>query len=207
MVFIRPLILNNQVWWSRKLRLFYILKKDFTEQDCSDLISTEEDYLYKLKMIVMKLNKLLAILVVFAIGMTGAYAQLPDQLPEAQPTEVSENELEQFAQAFREIQVIDHQVQMEMLNTVQEEGIDVDRFNEFLSAQQDPAQQFDASEEELSRFATAYQEIGEIQEQALQQMQKVITENELSLERYQEIAMTIQANPELLQKLQEHFEE
>jgi Glu-tRNA(Gln) amidotransferase subunit E-like FAD-binding protein len=158
-------------------------------------------------MIIMKINRLLAILVVFAIGMSGAYAQLPDQLPGPQATDVSENELEQFAQAFREIQVIDHQVQMEMLSTVQEEGIDVDRFNEFLTAQQNPAQQFDASEEELTRFAAAYQEIEEIQEQALQQMQKAITENALTLERYQEIAMTIQANPELLQKLQEQFEE
>ncbi len=158
-------------------------------------------------MIKMKLNKLLAILVVFAIGMTGAYAQLPDQLPGPQATDVSENELDQFAQAFREIQVIDQQVQMEMLSTVQEDGIDVDRFNEFLTAQQDPAQQFDASEEELSRFAAAYQEIEKIQEKALQQMEEAITESQLTLERYQEIAMTIQANPELLQKLQEHFEE
>src|SRR5690606_9905944 len=118
-------------------------------------------------MIVMKLNRLFAILVVFAIGMTGAYAQLPDQLPGPQATDVSENELEHFAQAFREIQVIDQQVQMEMLSTVQEDGIDVDRFNEFLTAQQDPAQQFDASEEELTRFAAAYQEIEGIQEQAL----------------------------------------
>ena len=158
-------------------------------------------------MIKMKLNKLLAILVVFAIGMTGAYAQLPDLLPGPQAKDVSENELDQFAQAFREIQVIDQQVQMEMLSTVQEDGIDVDRFNEFLTAQQDPAQQFDASEEELSRFAAAYQEIEKIQEKALQQMEEAITESQLTLERYQEIAMTIQANPELLQKLQEHFEE
>jgi len=155
----------------------------------------------------MKFNKLLAILVVIAIGMTSAYAQLPEQLPEAQPTEVSDNELEHFAQAFREIQVIDQQVQMEMLSTVQEDGIDVDRFNEFLTAQQDPAQEFDASEEELSRFADAYQEIEKIQEKALQQMETAIQESELTMERYQEIAMTIQANPELLQKLQEHFEE
>jgi predicted ribosome quality control (RQC) complex YloA/Tae2 family protein len=158
-------------------------------------------------MIVMKLNRLLAILVVLAIGMTGAHAQLPDQLPEDLPAEVSENELEHFAQAFREIQVIDQQVQMEMLSTVQEDGIDVDRFNEFLTAQQDPAQEFDASEEELSKFAAAYQEIEKIQEKALQQMEEAIQESELTMERYQEIAMTIQANPELLQKLQEHFEE
>jgi predicted ribosome quality control (RQC) complex YloA/Tae2 family protein len=158
-------------------------------------------------MIMMKLNRLLAILVVFAIGMTGAYAQLPDQVPGPQPTDVSENELEQFALAFREIQVIDQQVQMEMLSTVQEDGIDVDRFNEFLTAQQDPVQEFDASEEELSRFAAAYQEIEKIQEKALQQMEEAIQESELTMERYQEIAMTIQANPELLQKLQEHFEE
>jgi hypothetical protein len=158
-------------------------------------------------MIIMKLNTLFSILIVFAIGMTGAYAQLPEQLPEDSPAEVSDNELDFFAQAFREIQVIDQQVQMEMLSTVQEEGIDVDRFNEFLTAQQDPAQEFDASEEELNKFAAAYQEIEEIQEKALQQMEKAITENELTLERYQEIAMTIQANPELLQKLQTHFEE
>ena len=155
----------------------------------------------------MKFKKILIMLVVFTTGLTGAFAQLPQQLPEQMPTEVSDNELEQFAHAFREIQVIDHQVQMEMINTVQEEGIDVDRFNQFLSAQQNPAQAFDATEEELSQFATAYQEIEEIQQKAIKQMEQAIVDNELTTERYQQIAMSIQANPELLQKLQDHFEE
>jgi predicted ribosome quality control (RQC) complex YloA/Tae2 family protein len=158
-------------------------------------------------MIDMIWNKFFGVLFVITIGISGAFAQMPQQMPEQQSSDVSENELEQFAQAFKEIQVIDYQVQMEMLNTVQEEGIDVDRFNEFLAAQQNPAQPFNASEEELQQFISAYQEIEEIQQQALQQMQNSIEEHELTLERYQEIAMTIQANPELLEKLQEHFEE
>jgi hypothetical protein len=155
----------------------------------------------------MKLNKLVAILFVFAIGMTSAYAQFPDHLPGAQSAEVSDNELEQFAQAFKEIQVIDHQVQMEMLNTVHEEGIDVDRFNEYLSAQHDPAQPFSATEEELQKFSETYQEIEEIQMKAQQEIYDAIVENDLTLERYREIAMIIQDDPELIQKLQQHFEE
>jgi hypothetical protein len=155
----------------------------------------------------MKLNRLVAILFVFAIGMTGAYAQLPDHVPGAVSGEVSDEELEQFVQAFKEIQVIEHQVQMEMLNTVQQEGIDVDRFNEYLNAQHDPVQQFNATDEELQRFNEAYHEIEEIHLKAQQDMHEAIEDNNLTLERYREIAMVIQANPELIQKLQQHFEE
>jgi hypothetical protein len=159
----------------------------------------------------MNLKKVSVFLLVIVFGITALFAQTPQQAPQQmqqqQPTEVSENEIEQFALAFREIQVINQQVQQEMIDVVQEEGVDVQRFNEYLTAQQDPAQKINASEEELEQFTSAYQEIEEIQKDATQQMEQAITDNELSVERYQEIAMSIQANPELLQKLQQHFEE
>lgn len=155
----------------------------------------------------MYLRKLFGILLVSVIGLTGAFAQVPQQMPQQQPTEVSDNEIAQFALAFRDIQVIDQQVQQDMVNAVQEEGVDVQRFNEYLTAQQDPEQEMSASEDELEKFASAYQAIEEIQGEAEKEMQKAIADNNLSVERYQEIAMSIQSNPELLQKLQGHFEQ
>lgn len=154
----------------------------------------------------MKFNRLFSILIIVIAGITSAYAQSPEQLPAQQAEEVSDKEIEQFADAFREIQVIDQQIQQEMINKVQEEGVDVQRFNDYLNARQNQGQEIDASEKELEQFAEAYQEIEKIQEKALQEMEQVITQNDLTTDRYQEIAMAIQANPDLLEKLQQHFE-
>ncbi len=154
----------------------------------------------------MKLKKLFSVLFIFAIVTTGALAQVPQQMPQQQSTEVSDNEIEKFATAFREVQVIDQQVQQDMTTAVQEEGVDIQRFNEYIAAQQTPGQEMQASEEEMEQFAEAYQQIEEIQMEAQKEMEEVITENDLTIPRYQEIAMAIQANPELMQKLQQQME-
>ena len=155
----------------------------------------------------MFLQRLSALVLILVVGISTAWAQMPQQMPQQVPTEVSEDEIEQFAHAFREIQVIDQQVQQEMHDAVHEEGIDVERFNEYLFSQQDPMHELNASEEELEKFASAYEEIEEIQEEALKEIENIISNNNLTIERYQEIAMAIQTNPELLEKLQEYFEE
>lgn len=151
------------------------------------------------------LKKTYTIAVIFFLGITSIFAQLPQQ-PE-QPTEVSDAELEQFALAFVQIQSVDQQLQEKMVNAVQESGLEVQEFNEILNAQQNDNQEVGATEEELNKFTDAQESIEQIQNQGQQKMQKVITENELTVPRYQEIMVAVRNDSELQQKLQEHIEE
>src|SRR5690606_37546537 len=124
-----------------------------------------------------------------------------------QPSQISDNEITQFSRAFRDIQVIDQNVQQDMANKVQEEGIDVERFNNYLAAQQDSSLELDATEEEIEKFGSVYENIETLHQEAEKEMHQKIADNDLTIERFQEIAMLIQSNPELLEKLQEHYDQ
>ncbi|MFW6277361.1 MAG: DUF4168 domain-containing protein [Prolixibacteraceae bacterium] len=145
------------------------------------------------------------IAVIFFLSITSIFAQLPQQ--QAQPADVSNAELEQFALAFVEIQSIDQELQQKMVNAVQESGLEVEEFNEILNAQQNDNQEVDATEEELNKFTDAQESIEQIQNQGQQEMQKIISNNELTVPRYQEIMVAVRNDSELQQKLQEHIEE
>jgi hypothetical protein len=151
------------------------------------------------------LKKMSNLLFLFLFVITGIYAQLPQQ--QAQPTEVSNSEIKQFATALLKIQSIEEQIQGKMVSAVQDAGIDVQRFNEIIKTSKDPNQEVDASDDEYEKFNNANQAIEEIQNQAQQDMQKIVRENDLTVNRYQQIMMAVQNDPELQQKLQAEMEE
>jgi hypothetical protein len=94
------------------------------------------------------------------------------------------------------------QLQQKMVSAVENEGIEIQRFNGILNAHQDSTQELDASEDEFSKFAAANQAIEQIQNQAQQDIQEVITDSGLTVVRYQKIIMAVRNDPELSQKLQ-----
>lgn len=151
------------------------------------------------------LKKLYSVILVFSLSLTAAFAQMPQQVEPA--ADVSDNEMEQFAAAFQGIQQIDQELQPELVKAVQEEGIEVQRFNEIMNAQQDPNQEMDADEAELQKFASASREIEEIQTRAQKEMEEVVTKSGLGLERYQAIMAALQSDAELQQRLQQMMQE
>src|SRR5690554_3119410 len=148
-------------------------------------------------------KKLVGLFFIFLMGVETVLAQVPQQLPQQQKIEVSDGEIEQFALAFVEIQNIEQKLQPEMVQAVEEEGIEVQRFNEIMNAQQDPNQEVDASEDELKKFAAANREIEDIQNRAQREMLGKIDEAGLTVERYQEIMNALRNDPKLQQKLQQ----
>jgi len=150
------------------------------------------------------LKKTSNLLFLFFFVITGIYAQFPQQ--QAQPTEVSDGELEHFADALSTIKIIEQQVQNKMVSAVQKSGIEIQRFNEIFEASQNPDKEVDASDEEYEQFNKAKEAIGEIQGEAQKDMQKVIKDNELTVNRYRQIMMAVQNDSELQQKLQEEME-
>jgi hypothetical protein len=156
-------------------------------------------------------KKMTSLLIFFFLGIAGLFAQLPQQpqQPQQQPeaTDVSDGEMEQFAAVFSEMQSLDQAIQQKMMGALQEEGIAAERFNEIMKAQQDPNEEVDASQEELEQFAAASQAIQKIQQDVQEDMQKIILDNDLTVERYQEIMMAVRSDPELQQALQSLMED
>jgi len=151
-------------------------------------------------------KKLYGLFFIFLMGITAVSAQFPQQMPAQQTTEVSDGEMEQFALAFAGIQAVEQQVQPKLVKTVQDKGLEVQRFNEIMNAHQNPNQQVDATDDEMEKFAAASQEIERIQSKAQQDMFKAITEEGLTVERYQEIIAAVRNDETLQQKLQQHME-
>ncbi len=155
----------------------------------------------------MFMNRLSGFIAMMIFCSSVVFAQLPDQIPAQHHPDVTETELEQFALVFRDIQNIDQQVQEDMLEVVLEEGIDIDRFNEYLISLEDSVVEFHASEDEIVQLNKVVEKIELVQNEALNDIDSLIIENNLTVERYQEIASAIQASPALLEELKKKFAE
>ncbi len=152
-----------------------------------------------------RVTRMIALFSLIFVGMAGAYGQMPQEPAPAE--DVSDGELGKFAVVFTETQTLNQQIQQEMMTAVQEEGLEVQRFNEIMEAQQDPNKEMDASEEEIAMFAAASQAIQEIQQEAQADIQKVISDNGLTVQRYQAIMMALRDDADLQQRLREQMEE
>ncbi len=169
----------------------------------------------------MSLSKRISILSVTGIFIFGTtlFAQPPQQQqpptqqqpqqmpPQQQASEVSDQEVKQFANSFKEVQQVNQKSQEKMVGAVEEEGLDVQRFNEIQQAQQDPNQDAGASEKEMATFDSAIRQLQVIQNEAQQEMQEKIIEEGLTIERYQEIISMVQSDINLQKRLEEHMEE
>lgn len=153
-------------------------------------------------------KKVAAFLVFFTVmGSFAAFAQSP-QLPQQQQqqVEVSDAELQKFADAFQQIRMINQEAQQEMLTVVEEEGMDVQRFNEIHQAAMDPAVEVEATQEELATHKEITSELEKMQGGFQSRMEQAITEQDLSLERYGQIAQSLQSSPELQERLRAIFQ-
>ncbi len=148
-----------------------------------------------MKMEVLTKSLLMAIL----IGCSSIFAQTPQQEP------VTDEEVKLFAAVYKEMQVINQGAQQTMIAAIEDEGMDIQRFNEIFQARQMPGQQVELAEDELEKFENATKEIEKIQEKIQLQMEEKIVELGLTPERYQEIGMQIQSSPELQSKIQEYL--
>lgn len=152
----------------------------------------------------MKLKKVLgSLLVVFALGTGTLMAQTPQvPAPKAQ-VEVTDAELTEFAQIFQQVRVVNQEAQQEMIEVVQNEDFELQRFNEIHQAKMNPQKEAELTKEEEKRYALVVAELESIQPKFQEKMESIISESDLSMERYQQLAMALRSNPELQKRLQE----
>lgn len=140
------------------------------------------------------------------MGSAVVFAQTP-QLPQQQQkqqqqVEVTDAELNKFAKAFQGIRVIGQQSQQEMMQVVQNEGMKVERFSKIHEATLNPQVEVEATAEEKEQHQKIISKLEVMQASIQEQMEKAITEAGLSLDRYEQIAMGLQSDLDLQQRLQ-----
>ncbi|MCF8221664.1 MAG: DUF4168 domain-containing protein [Bacteroidales bacterium] len=149
----------------------------------------------------LKIKKTVVLLLTVFFCGTATYAQTQTG------DKVSDKEIKQFVSAVKKVQVINQASQQKMMKAVENSGLDRQRFNEIYVAMQDPDTDVDSSDEEMEKFNKANTEIVKIQTEAEQELKKEILDQNLTIERYQEITMQLQNDPELMQKVQALIQE
>lgn len=151
-----------------------------------------------------KMNALLLCAGLMAGTTAMAQTPPPQQVPQQQQQEVkvTDAELEKFAEAYQGIQVANQDAQKKMIAVVEGEDLEIGKFNEIHQAKMQN-QQVEASNEEIQRHARAVEKIEKMQPEIQAEMEEIITDADLTVERYQEIATAMQNNPQLQQRLQQ----
>jgi len=155
----------------------------------------------------IKSKKIAGLLFAFALlGSASVFAQtqqLPQQQQQAVEVDVSDEELSKFADAYQKIRMVNQQAQQEMAKTVEDSGFDIQRFNEIHQASLDPNTEVDATEDELTKHKEVVSEIEGMQGEFQKEMENAISEEGLDVARYEKIAMALQTDTELQQRLQQ----
>lgn len=120
------------------------------------------------------------------------------------PAQVDEGELTKFVEIVQKIQPMGMEAQQKMMAAVQDEGLEVERFSEIMSAQQMPEGESDAevSPAELDKYEKAQGAIDKIQDDTQEEMERIIGDNGMTLDRYEEIMMVVQQDQDLMQRVQ-----
>jgi endonuclease III len=137
----------------------------------------------------------------FLLSMTLAFFISPMASAQSEQP-ISDEEMQQFADAIGGLQTINAVSQQEMIEVLQTKGMQVQRFNEIQMSLQNPEVDIELSDEEAALFEDVASKIQEMQIKAQEEMEKVIEKVGLSFQRYEQLLGLIQSNPEELERLQ-----
>jgi len=148
----------------------------------------------------------------FVAGSLFAQGQQQPQMPPQQqnlPTssDVSDQEITQLGNAVEALEPIQNETQEKIKTAVEGEDLSFERFQQMMMAMQNPqmAQQVDITDEEKSKIQTLQPTLMQIQTEARQQMSAKIEENGLTMQRYQQIIMGAQQDPELMSRVEDEL--
>ncbi|MEX0662312.1 MAG: DUF4168 domain-containing protein [Balneolaceae bacterium] len=119
--------------------------------------------------------------------------------------EVSDEELENFVDVSSELQEVQMGSQQEMIAVVEEEGLSVEVYNMIAEAEQtgQSTDDLEVSSEDLENYERASEQIAEMEQEIEPELEQIIEENGMEMDRFQEINMALQQDPELQQRIQQ----
>lgn len=121
-------------------------------------------------------------------------------------SEVSDEDLDKFVNIYKVVQTENQKLQEGMVEMIQAEGMEVERFNEIHAASSSPEGEVDASSDELATHQKVVKKIEKKQNEFQEYVSELIEEEGLTLERYQEVFQQLQADQELQQKFSEKMQ-
>lgn len=180
---------------------------------------------------------LMAALVMCILSST-AFAQEPQQPPQPQPPagfpeeqqqpstqpeapqapvesqhpqvreDYSDAELESFVNANKKVASIQEETEEMIIDQIEEKGMTVDRFNEILAGQQDPARKdsVQATAEELAAFNEIATSIVSENEKVREKIETSIEEEGINLPTYEAIMVAYQFSPKVQERIHKLLE-
>lgn len=147
----------------------------------------------------------LMLLIVFALVLPMmAVAQSAEGGPnQTERLAVTDQELDQFVAALENVHEIQQQMVTDTEASVADSTFEETRFQELLQARQAGTEpETPATGAEQEEFDRLVQEIQTIQQESNQQMVRAVQEEDLNVQRYNQIAQAVQQNPSLMERLQ-----
>lgn len=138
------------------------------------------------------LKQTLSLLTIMLLPLAAVYAQ----------DDISDEELNKFADAVMAVQINNQQAQQQMIAIIQKEGLEIDRFVELQEAAENPEIDSKATKKEMEQFNTLIEKIDKIQPELEQRAEEGIKTAGLSTDRFQELAAIVQQDETLQQRFQ-----
>lgn len=156
----------------------------------------------------IRTKKFIYLLFFFALmGTAPAFAQTqPSVAPQQQKLDVSDAELSKFADVYQKMRMMNQKAQQKMVQVVQDEGMDVERFNKVHMALTQGKEGVNVTDKEKETHKAVMEKLEGMQAEFQKQMEDIITEQGLTPERYQQLAMALRTDTELQQRLQKMFQ-
>jgi hypothetical protein len=124
-------------------------------------------------------------------------------------TEISAEDITNFANAYEVIQSIKREAEMDMAEAVEAEGLTIEQFNTIAESQLDSTgdTNVEATEEETQQFRSAVEEIIAIRQAAEVDMQTAIEDEGLTVEEFNQILAQAEQDTDLQQQIREELSE
>lgn len=161
------------------------------------------------------LKLLLAGSSVFLLWLTSnlpAFAQTEDPVTQTEEQAetlsegVSSEELQQLAQALKQLQAIQDETEAEILQAIQDEGLSPQKYQEILQESEAEVTS-DLSAEQKQSFERAYEQVSQLQHEAESKMEQAVEAEGLEVERFNQLLAFIEQDPALLQQVQQLLQE
>ncbi|MGM0587049.1 MAG: DUF4168 domain-containing protein [Bacteroidota bacterium] len=151
-----------------------------------------------------QLTAFLSLFAFLLIAVSPALAQQQQMPQPVDPDEISDQELQTFVNTSNDIRQLQQESNQKVKKKVEAEGMAFDRFQKIMMSKQNPQQagEVEVSSEEEKTIENLQSDLMQIQQQTRQGMMEKIQDSDLSMQRFQQIAMTIRQNPDLMQRAQ-----
>lgn len=119
----------------------------------------------------------------------------------------TKDELKTFIEVNQKITEVQQQMEKKMMQAISDGGMEVNKFNEILTAKQNPEAEVQASEEELAQFDAISQEIISVQQGMQQELVKAVEEAGMDVAVYDQMMYAYQNSEKVQQEVNKMLEE